>query len=259
MLSSWLLSFKHHWSAQMKKPLEFFMGLFSLILNNSFFLYGIYLLAILSIDDNPLAAKEYLVSTGMVLVSWGALNVWAGGLYQLGTLIETGELEAYLAKPRSPLFLAAISKSNLMSLGEVFQGVLTMIICSILYDPFLACKMMASSVILIFAFASTIIMIGTISFFSTRGSQLSYVILNVLLSMSLFPLGRALTGREKWILYLTPLLITATLPRSTVLEGGALTFLAFIAATAAFFFVAICFFNWGLRRYKSQNYIFLNE
>lgn len=258
MLSVWLLSFKHQWSAQMKKPLEFFIGLFALILNNSFFLYGIYLLAIFNIDENPLAAKEYLISTGMVLTSWGVLNIWGGGLYQLGMLIETGELEAYLAKPRSPLFLVAISKSNLLSFGEVFQGMLTMIICSFLYDPFLACQMASSSVILIFAFASIIIIIGTISFFSTRGSQLSYVILNVLLSMSLFPLGRALKGREKWILYVTPLLITATLPRLTAIQEEWSIFLAYIIATVAFFFMGIWFFNLGLQRYKSQNYIFLN-
>lgn len=90
MMSLLILAFKNQWSAQMKKPGEFLTGLLVLILNNSFYLYGIYLLAILSADDNPLAAKEYLVSTGMVLTSWGLLNVMGGGLYQLGSLIETG-------------------------------------------------------------------------------------------------------------------------------------------------------------------------
>jgi ABC-2 type transport system permease protein len=259
MISLLILAFKNQWSAQMKKPLEFLTGLLILILNNSFYLYGIYLLAILSAGDDPLAAKEYLVSTGMVLTSWGLLNVLGGGLYQLGSFIETGELEAYLAKPRSTLLLVAISKSNLMSFGEILQGIITIVISSILYGPFLGIRMLAISAVMVFAFASVIIMIGTVSFFSSRGSQISYVILQVLLSLSLFPVSRALKGREKWILYFTPLLITATLPRLIVLQGGLFTFLVFIGTTAIFLFMGICFFKFGLKFYKSKSYIFLNE
>lgn len=259
MISLLILAFKNQWSAQMKKPFEFLTGLLALILNNSFYLYGIYLLAILSADDNPLAAKEYLVSTGMVLTSWGLLNVFGGGLYQLGSLIETGELEAYLAKPRSTLLLVAISKSNLLSFGEILQGVITIILSSILYSPFLGIRMLIISVIMVFAFASMIIIIGTISFFCSRGSQISYVILQVLLSLSLFPVSRALKGREKWILYFTPLLITATLPRLIALQGGLPTFLAFFVATMLFLFMGICFFKFGLKSYKFKNYIFIND
>jgi len=259
MISLLILAFKNQWSAQMKKPFEFLTGLLVLIFNNSFYLYGIYLLAVLSADDNPLAAKEYLVSTGMVLTSWGLLNILGGGLYQLGGFIETGELEAYLSKPRSILLLVAISKSNLMSFGEVLQGVITIAISSILYGPFLGIRMLAVSAIMVFAFAGVIIIIGTISFFSSRGSQISYVILQVLLSLSLFPVSRALKGREKWILYFTPLLITATLPRLIVLQGGLFTFIAFIGVTMTFLFMGICFFKFGLKFYKSKNYIFIND
>ncbi|MCH9611060.1 MAG: hypothetical protein S4CHLAM81_00290 [Chlamydiales bacterium] len=229
------------------------------ILNNSFYLYGIYLLAILSIGDDPQATKEYLASTGMVLTGWGLLNVFAGGLYQLSTYIENGELESYLAKPRSPLFLVAISKSNLVSLGEIIQGVATMIFIAFLYGPSLGIRALACSFILTFAFAAVVILIGSLSFFSSRGSQLSYVLLQVILSLSLFPVGRALQGREKWILYLTPLLITATLPRLTVLLGKPYLFLAFLTGTLSLYALALCLFKLGLKRYKSKNYIFLNE
>lgn len=143
------------------------------------------------------------------------------------------------------------------SFGEIFQGVITIIISLILYGPFLGIKMLAISAIMVFAFASVIIIIGTISFFSSRGSQISYVILQVLLSLSLFPVSRALKGREKWILYFTLLLITATLPRLIVFQGGLSTFLAYIAAML--FLFGILFFNFGLKSYKSKNYILLNE
>ena len=259
MISLLILAFKNQWSAQMKKPLEFLTGLIALIINNSLYLYGIYLLAILSAADDPLATKEYLVSTGIVLTSWGLLNVLGGGLYQLGSLIETGEVETYLAKPRSPLLLVAISKSNLISFGEIIQGVITVIISSFFYGPFLGMRMLVVSVIMVFAFASIIIIIGTLSFFSSRGSQISNVILQVLLSLSLFPVGRALKGREKWILYFTPLIITATLPRLIILEGEPFIFFTFITLTTFFLTISIYFFNLGLKFYKSKNYIFLNE
>ena len=254
-----LLSFKNQWSAQMRKPLEFFSSLLTIILNNSFYLYGIYLLALLSIGDNPAATKEYLVSTGMVLVSWGLLNVFGGGLYQMASLIETGEIESYLAKPRSPLFLIAISKSNLVSFGDMIQGVATIILVIVLYGFQLGLQALASSVILTFAFAGVVILVGSCSFFSARGSQLSYVILNVVLTLSLFPIGRALQGREKWILYFTPLLMTAALPRLAALYGKASLFAASFIATVGLCLIAVLLFNFGLKCYKSKNYIFLNE
>lgn len=253
------LAFKNQWSAQMKKPVEFLSSLLAIILNNSFYLYGIYLLAILSMGEDPNATKEYLISTGMVLTGWGILNVFGGGLYQLGALIETGELETFLAKPRPSLFLVAISKSNLVSVGEIIQGIATIILAAFLYGVPLGMRALISSVVLTFAFGGVVILIGSLSFFSSRGSQLSYVLLNVILTISLFPVGRALKGREKWILYLTPLLMTATLPRLATITGKPLLFLTSILATLGLFFVSLVFFKFGLKKYKSKNYIFLNE
>ncbi|MGA8165407.1 MAG: ABC-2 family transporter protein [Waddliaceae bacterium] len=259
MIRLFFITFQNQWSAHLKKPLEFFSSLLAVILNNSFYLYGIYFLAILSVSDDPLATREYLVSTGMVLISWGLLNVFAGGLYDLSTLIENGELEAYLAKPWSPLVLVAISKSNLVSLGEIIQGAATMIFIAWLYGPFMGLRALASSILLTFAFAGIIILIGSFSFYSSRGSQLSHVLLQVILSLSLFPVGRALQGREKWILYLTPLLMTATFPRIAALQGKLYLFIVFFLGTVVLYVFALYFFKFGLKRYQSKNYIFLNE
>ncbi len=253
------LAIKNQWSAQMRKPLEFFSSILIIILNNSLYLYGIYLLALLSIGDDPSATKEYLISTGMVLISWGLLNVFGGGLYSLALLIETGEMESYLAKPRSPLFLVAISKSNLTSFGDIIQGIGTLILIMVLYGLPLGLQILSSSLILMFAFAAVVILVGSTSFFSSRGSQLSYVILNVVLTLSLFPVARALQGRERWILYFTPLLMTATLPRLAAAYGSAALFFISIIATAGLCLIALLFFNFGLKTYKSKNYVYINE
>ena len=120
-------------------------------------------------------------------------------------------------------------------------------------------RALGSSIILTFAFAGVVILVGSFSFFSSRGSQLSYVILQVMLSLSLFPVGKALKGREKWLLYFTPLLMTATLPRMTVLYGTVSIFIAFLCATIGLCILATFLFNFGMRLYQSKNYIFLNE
>ncbi|MGK5595641.1 MAG: hypothetical protein ACSNEK_09845 [Parachlamydiaceae bacterium] len=52
--------------------------------------------------------------------------------------------------------------------------------------------MAVSAVILTFAFAGLVILIGSLSFFSSRGSQLSSVILNIILTLLLFPIDRVL-------------------------------------------------------------------
>lgn len=58
MIRLFFITFQNQWSAHLKKPLEFISSLLAVILNNSFYLYGIYLLAILSVADDSLAAKE---------------------------------------------------------------------------------------------------------------------------------------------------------------------------------------------------------
>lgn len=259
MLGLFWLAFKNQWSANMKKPFEFFPALVAMILNNSFYLYGIYLLAILNTKGDPYVTKEYLLSTGMVLIAWGMVNVFGGGLCQLGALIETGELETFLAKPRSPLFLAAISKSNFVLFGDLIQGIFTIVFVTYLYGFSIGMKTLLSSSILIFAFTGVVILVGSFSFFSSRGSSLSYVCLNVMLTLSIFPIAKALKGREKWILYLTPLLMTATLPRLTALVGSTSLFLASLIATLSLFLISVLFFNFGLKKYKAKNYIILNE
>ncbi len=259
MLKLIWLAFKNQCSAQLKKPIEFMSATIALILNNSFYLYGIYLLAILSVGAKSEATQEYLISTGIVLTSWGILNIFGGGLYQLGSLVETGEIETFLARPRHPLFLIAISKSNLISIGEFFQGVFTIALAALLYGLPFALRALASSLLLTLAFAGVVIIIGTLSFFSTRGSQLSYVILNIILTLSLFPIGRALQGKERWILYFTPILMTATLPRLATITGNPIYCAVSVIATFALFFFSLFLFHFGLKRYKSKNYIFLNE
>ncbi len=259
MAALFWLALKNQWSAQMRRPIEFVSSLIALILNNSFYLYGIYLLAILSHEGDSFAKKEYLMSTGMVLTSWGLLNVLAGGLFELCTLIETGGLETFLAKPRPPLLLVAISKSNVVSIGEIIQGISTLILVAVIYGFAPSLRALASSVILAFAFAGIVILIGSLSFISSRGGQLSYVLLNVILTLSLFPISRALQGREKWILYLSPLLLTATLPRLAALGGDIMTFVIFIFATSGLFAASIMVFKVGLESYKATNYIVLNE
>jgi len=239
----------------MKKPVEFFSSLLAILLNNSFYLYGIYLLAILSIGEDPEATKVYLISTGMILTSWGLLNVFGGGLYDLGKFIETGELESFLAKPRSSLFLVSISKSNLVSLSEIFQGILTLTLVVILYGFTLGIRAFISSLILTLAFAAIVISMGSLSFFSSRGSQLSYVLLNIILTLSLLPVARALRGREKWILYFTPLLMTATLPRLATLTSSQTLFWASCFATFVMFIFSILFFKYGIKRYKSHYFL----
>jgi ABC-2 type transport system permease protein len=258
MISLLFIAFRNQWLAQIKKPLEFLLSIFVLVLNNSSYLYGIYLLASISSDQNALANKEYLISTGMVLTSWGLLNVFGGGLFQLGSYIESGELECYLAKPRSPLLLVSLSKSHLMSFGEIIQGALTIIYSSIIYGPILGLRMLFISLIMVFVFASVVIIIGTFSFFSTRGSQISYVISQVFLSLSLFPVDRALSGREKWLLYFTPIILTATLPRLIVSDNEFYLMKEFIILVLALMLLSILFFRIGLRKFKTKNYIFIN-
>lgn len=254
-----LLSTKNHFLAHMRKPLEFFSSAFGLIFNNCFLLYGIYLLAYLGGQEDLLERSRYLATTATVLISWGLLNVFAGGLVELGSLIESGEFESCLATPQPPLLIAAISKNNMIAIGEVFQGLITVGYLAWTGGYILVINVLVSSLCLCLSLGAVLILGGMLSFFSSKGSQVSHVVVQALILFSLFPVSKVLRGRERLILYLTPAALTVALPSHIIYTGNTGLLIGLFLGSFAAFILAVKVFQKGLQFYKTKNYLFLKE
>jgi ABC-type uncharacterized transport system permease subunit len=250
---------KNHFLSHMGKPLEFFSSVFGLIINNCFLLYGIYILANIGGQEDLLERSRYLSVTAVVLISWGLLNVFSGGLVELGGLIESGEFESCLASPRSPLLIAAISKNNVVAIGEIFQGFFTICYLAWIGEYALIINILTSSICLCLSLGSVLIFGGTLSFFSSKGSQLSHVIIQTLILFSLFPISKALRGKERLFLYLTPAVLTVTLPGYVLSTGNVWILLLLFVSSLFSFLLSVIVFQRCLKFYTAKNYLFLKE
>lgn len=246
---------KHNWSAQASNPVNLWSGLMAMIINNVLFLYGMWLMLFDGKAQNQLIFPFYLTLTVLAYIGWGTLNFFLGGLKELGDIIDDGKLEPMLGTPRHPLFLVAISKSNVMALGDFLQGVFTLVFLYWYTDYTWALRATFSSLLVIIAFASIFIAAGTLAFFMNRGGSLSVFIIESTLSFTMYPVTKILEGNSRIILYLIPAALTATLPMAWIENANWADFFILISVTFLCLILSIVFFNYGVKNYKASNYI----
>lgn len=248
-------AFRNNWSAQASNKVNLWAALVTMIANNLLFLYGMWLMLFDGKAQNKSLFPYYLTMTVLAYVGWGTLNFFVGGLRILGEMIDNGKLEPMLGTPRSPLLLVAISDSNATALGDLIQGVITLVILFWLQDYDWVLRALFCSGIAIVGFAAIFIFAGTLAFFMSRGASLSFFIIESTLSFTMYPMTKILEGSSRWLLYLIPAALTATLPMAWVEEAGWAHFVIMMACTSLCFVLSILFFYQGLRRYRAASFV----
>ena len=254
MIKLILLAAKNNFSSYLHRPGELLLSTLGSLINNCLYIYGTYVIALLSLPTR-ISSNMFLITTALITTAWGLINILAGGLLELGRKIETGGLDSFIATPKHPLLVATLSKSDISYLADLLQGIMVIIYLSYKWNIIFAFKMTIGSLITAIALLGVIIIGGSLSFFSNRGNAISALFIQSTVSMSLFPMAAALRGKEKWILYLSPILFTSFLPLQIVQRFGTVS-LCLAAVGAMFIFVvSIMLFNFGLKNYRSANFI----
>lgn len=246
---------RNNWSAQASNRANLGAAVITMIANNLLFLYGMWLMLFDGKEQNKELWPYYLTMTTLAYVGWGAVNFFAGGLKMMGEFIDNGQLEPMMGTPRSPLLLVALSHSSATALGDLLQGLITLGLLFWVHDSTWGLRAAFCCVIVIVGFASVFIAAGTMTFFMTRGSSLSTFLIESTLSFTMYPMPKILSGHSRWILYLIPATLTATLPMSWVEEARLGTFLIMLSAVMCGFFLSVKFFNLGLTRYRAASYV----
>lgn len=226
-----------------------------MIVNNVLFLYGMWLMLFAGKSQNLPLFPFYLTLTILAYIGWGTINFFAGGLKEMGEIIDDGKLEPMLGTPRHPLFLLAISRSSVPALGDLLQGLFTLGFLYWYTDYSWALRATFASFIVIIAFSSVFIAAGTLAFFMNRGAALSIFIVESTLSFTMYPVTKILEGNSRMLLYIIPAALTATLPMNWIEHASWSDFLIMMVSTFSFLILSIVFFNFGLKNYKTSNYI----
>jgi ABC-type uncharacterized transport system permease subunit len=173
----------------------------------------------------------------------------------MGEIIDNGRLEPMLGTPREPLFLIAISESSATALGDLIQGLITLLLLGWISDGGWVLRASLCSVFVIINFASIFIAAGTLTFFINCGASLSSFIIESTLSFTMYPMTKVLGSQSRWVLYLIPAALTATLPMTWIENASLLSFSIMLLFSLLCFFLSLQFFKWGVRSYRTASYI----
>lgn len=253
------LALKYHWDAQRSNPVNLFAAVFGMILNNVIVLWGLWAMLFDGKSDSQAMTVYFLALNGMLVIAWGSVCFFLGGLHSLGTYIDEGSLEPMLSTPRSPLLLAGISDSLTPALGDVLQGLLNIIALFFIASPDQALRCFGLTFVCGLAVIGLFIFTGSLPFFLKRGSGLSQLLREVCLSLSFYPTGKIFGGSGRVLLFITPAAVIGLLPMKAV-EDGAWDSIAISAVAAlAWLWISIKVFSFGLKRYQTASYVAARE
>lgn len=259
MLKLLLIAVRDNMSSHLARPGDLLLSTLGSLMNNCLYVYGIYLIASISLSGEFHNINIFFIATGLITTAWGLVNLLFGGLAELGGFIESGELESFLATPKHPLLLTAMAKSNISCLAELLQGLIVITYLGLSLGAIFALKMLMGVCIAAIALLGVVIIGGSLSFFSQRGNSISALFIQTTLSMSLFPMGSVLKSHEKWILYLSPLVFSSFLPIQFITKGDISWFILGFIGSILFFMSSLYFFKIGVTNYRAANFIRLSR
>lgn len=230
-------------------------AIITMIVNNILFLYGMWLMLFDGKEQNKTLWPYYLTMSVLAYIGWGAVNFFTGGLKAMGEIIDNGRLEPMLGTPREPLFLIAMSESSTTALGDLLQGLFTLALLGWVCDIHWVLRAAICSAIVTINFATIFIAAGTLTFFMNRGASLSLFIIESTLSFTMYPMTKILGAESRWVLYVIPAALTATLPMDWIENGSLISFIIMFLSSLVCLFLSIHFFKWGLKSYRASSFI----
>jgi ABC-2 type transport system permease protein len=187
---------------------------------------------------------------GMVAVSVGLTVTVAGGVRQLGRLIEDGDLDTLLTQPRSVLVYALGLRSQPAGIGDVISGLILVATSGEVAWrtlPLLAAALLASAVVFVacgIAFFSLAFWLGNVE---TMARQLW----ELLITFSLYP-EPLFGGVLRFALFtVLPAGFVGYLPVRVMHAPSVPLVCLLVLGASAYLAVAVLMFQRGLRRYAS--------
>lgn len=253
MIRIFFIAFRNQWSALLSQPANFWASAASMLINNLIFFYGFWLMLFDGKPQNQEYLPYFLSLSSIAYLAWGLNSLFLGGLVDLPEAIENGGLEPKIGTPRSPLFLQAISRCPAHSFGDIIQGIAILVAVGYLADVTWLIRTIVSVIIGFVGFAAVRIFGGSLAFFTERGATLGAFFVETSLTFTMYPLGKVFEGKSRLILYLTPGLLTSTLPMNWIESSSHFDFILALLINILALIASVWVFQIGLKRFQSAN------
>ena len=236
---------------------SFLMNVVGMVINNiSFIIIWISFIGAVG-NIGGWQAADIIGLQGFLCISFGIFFSFGGGVRKLPDYVSTGSFDRFMLSPKNLLLRIATSWFNTSSLGDLFFG----IICLIIYGFLIHISLYQILLMFVLIIISTLIFISittiifSTSFLFVDPGTITFSFFDLFFTPALFD-GGAFQGPMRFVFtFIIPSLLVGTIPVEIV-KSTSLKTLAMIAILAIIWFIlSIKIFNKIIRKYESSNFI----
>lgn len=247
-IKSAIFHFQTHWSSRA----HFWSGVLGMLVNNALTLLGIWAMLFAGKPDLDPARDVFLITNFLLMIGWGVVHVFLGGVTNLDQQINEGGLDLALVTPRAPFLLLSYSKSHLPAWGDVILGLIGIVIYSFYYGPFFFAHSILATAVSTLSLYAFFLFIGCLAFWFRRTESANSVLLNICLAFNTYPVIDTASGL-RWILFLSPILLAGVIPARAITNPSLELLGLEIVGGIILFILVRAFFYLGLKRYQSNS------
>jgi len=201
--------------------------------------------------------SDMFLLMSIVALGYGLAFTFFGNTLQLSRIIAQGQLDYYLALPRSVLLNVLASRMSNSALGDISYGLVTYLFTGRFTLPEIGLWLIASLLAAIVLFMS-FTLFHSVTFWLGNASGLAEQAMNAMLTFAMYPADIFQGAARFLMLTVLPAAFVGAVPLNVV-RGVNLNVLAIlIVAAIVISAVSIATFYVGLRRYESGSAINVN-
>ncbi len=217
---------------------------------------GIYFMFSRFHSVNGFTFSEILICFSIVLMAFSVTECFVRGFDVFPRLIQSGNLDRILVRPRNEIFQVLTSNMDFSRVGRLFQSILMLayaiptsgIIWT--FDKVMTVVLMLIGGIAVFS--ALFVLYAGISFFTIEGLEFMNIFTDGSREFGKYPLSIYGDGILKFFTYVIPIALFQYYPFLYLIGRSDNIGLIFLPLLGFIFMIpCYCFFKFGLRKYKS--------
>ena len=205
---------------------------------------------------NGFAFSEVLICFSVVLMSFSITECFVRGFDVFPRLIQSGNLDRILVRPRNEIFQVLTSNIDFSRVGRLFQAILMLCIAipasgiDWTFDKIITVILMIIGGIAVFT--ALFVLYAGISFFTIESLEFMNIFTDGSREFGRYPLSIYGEGVLKFLTYVVPIALFQYYPFLYLIGRSDTICLIFLPLIGFIFIIpCYCFFKFGLRKYKS--------
>lgn len=242
--------------SQMQYKASFFMTVLGQFLTSFTVFLGIYFMFSRFHSVSGFAFSEVLICFAVMLMSFSIAECFARGFDRFPSLIQSGNLDRILLRPRSVVFQVLAANIDFSRVGRLLQACLVLAYaiptCGVMWTPYKIMTVILMLVGGVAVFTALFVLYAGISFFTIEGIEFMNIFTDGSREFGKYPLSIYGEGILKIFTYVVPIALFQYYPFLYLVGRSDNMALMFLPLAGGLFMIpCYCFFRFGLRKYKS--------